>query len=191
MPAAHLSPRLCTSPPQVTPGAEALADLLIKHGADPNAISDGVTPLLLACQAGSMKLIASLLEKGAQVHTAAHSGVTPLMVLAASGHVRGVRLLLEAAKGPPEVTSLIVDATENGTAALHTAARQAPLESSPSFWRRALRCRSATCPGQSVGAASTGSVCGEVRGGGIAGVRRLSGPQAGNDMLARAAQSST
>ena len=126
MPAAHLSPRLCTSPPQVTPGAEALADLLIKHGADPNAISDGVTPLLLACQAGSMKLIASLLEKGAQVHTASDSGVTPLMVLAASGHVRGVRLLLEAAKGPPEVTSLVIDATtENGTAALHTAARQA------------------------------------------------------------------
>ena len=44
MTAAHLSPRLCTSPPQVTSGAEALADLLIKHGADPNAISDGVTP---------------------------------------------------------------------------------------------------------------------------------------------------
>ena len=51
------------------------------------------------------------------------------MILAAAGHVRGLRLILEAAKGegaPPDLITRVVDATtENGTAALHTAARQA------------------------------------------------------------------
>ncbi len=192
MPAAHLSPRLCTSPPQVTPGAEALADLLIKHGADPNAISDGVTPLLLACQAGSMKLIASLLEKGAQVHTAADSGVTPLMVLAASGHVRGVRLLLEAAKGPPEVTSLVIDATtENGTAALHTAARQAHSKVVSALLAAGASVSIRDLSGQSaLGAAFDGlqSVAKYVE----EALQEYAASQdrkLGNDMLARAAQS--
>ena len=59
---------------------------------------------------------------------ASESGVTPLMLLAASGNVRGVRLLVEAAQASadPSFVSALVDArTENGTAALHTASRQA------------------------------------------------------------------
>jgi len=53
--------------------------------------------------------------------------VTPLMALASAGNVRAVKQLLEAAaKAPPELKTAIVDATtENGTAALHTAAQQA------------------------------------------------------------------
>jgi len=70
-----------------------------------------------------------LLAKGADITAASDSGVTPIMILAAAGHVRGVRMLLEAAKdaaAPPTLLTAVVDATtENGTAALHTAARQA------------------------------------------------------------------
>ena len=80
-------------------------------------------------QAGSTKLIQLLLKNGADPTAASESGVTPLMILAAAGHVRGLRLILETAKGegsPPDLITRVVDATtENGTAALHTAARQA------------------------------------------------------------------
>lgn len=110
-------------------GAEALAEVLIKHGAAVDAVDGGVAPLLLAAQAGSAKLLQVLLAKGADITAASDSGVTPIMILAAAGHVRGVRMLLEAAKdaaAPPTLLTAVVDATtENGTAALHTAARQA------------------------------------------------------------------
>jgi len=110
-------------------GAEALAELLIKYGAAVDAVEGGVAPLLLAAQAGSAKLIALLIAKGADLTSASDSGVTPLMILAAAGHVRGVRLIVEAARDaahPPSLLPSLVDATtENGTAALHTAARQA------------------------------------------------------------------
>jgi len=52
-------------------------------------------------------------------------GVTPLMVVASAGNLPAVKLLLEAAKGDPALLAAVVDATtENGTAAIHTAARQ-------------------------------------------------------------------
>ena len=108
---------------------ESLAELLIKHGAHVDAVQGGVAPLLLAAQAGSTKLIQLLISKGADLTAASDSGVTALMILAAAGHVRGVRLILEAAKenaAAPQLITMVVDATtENGTAALHTAARQA------------------------------------------------------------------
>lgn len=47
----------------VASGAEALAELLIKAGADVNAPGGGVSPLLLASQAGSTKLIQLLVNK--------------------------------------------------------------------------------------------------------------------------------
>ena len=110
-------------------GAEDLATLLIKHGANVDATAGGVAPLLLAAQAGSAKLVQLLVQKGADLTAASDSGVTPLMILAAAGHVRGVRMLLEAAKAPEQppalITALVDATTENGTAALHTAARQA------------------------------------------------------------------
>ena len=110
-------------------GAETLSEMLLKHGASVNAVEGGVAPLLLAAQGGSTKLITLLVQKGADLTVASESGVTPLMILSAAGHIRGVRLLLEAAKAPeapPELATRLVDATtENGTAALHTAARQA------------------------------------------------------------------
>jgi len=73
--------------------------------------------------------VTQLLTSGAKVMAASESGVTPLMILAAAGHVRGIKLLIESAKATtaqPELVTALVDATtENGTAALHTAARQA------------------------------------------------------------------
>lgn len=109
----------------VASGAEALAEMLIKAGAAVDAAAGGVAPLLLACQAGSSKLIALLLAKGADVRAASESGVTPLMVLSAAGNLRGTKLLLEAAKRDDVSTAVVNAVTENGTAALHTAARQA------------------------------------------------------------------
>jgi len=109
----------------VASGAEALAELLIKAGADVNAPGGGVSPLLLASQAGSTKLIQLLVNKGAQVQTASEAGVTPLMVLSAAGNLRGTKVILEAAKLHGILAEVVDAATENGTAALHTAARQA------------------------------------------------------------------
>ena len=110
-------------------GAESLSELLIRAGANVDAAEGGVAPLLLAAQAGSTRLLTLLLQKDANVLAASDSGVTPLMILASAGHVRGVKLLIESTKGtasPPELVTALVDATtENGTAALHTAARQA------------------------------------------------------------------
>jgi len=111
-------------------GAESISELLIQHGAKVDAVEGGVAPLLLAAQAGSTKLVSLLIDKGVDLTAKSESGVTPLMILAAAGHARGVKLLVEAAKSAEgateEVVAAYVDATtENGTAALHTAARQA------------------------------------------------------------------
>ena len=110
-------------------GAESLSELLINAGASVDTAAGGVPPLLLAAQAGSSKLMQLLLKSGADPTAASENGATPLMILAAAGHVRGVKLVLEAALAegsPPDLITRVVDAvTENGTAALHTAARQA------------------------------------------------------------------
>jgi len=108
----------------VASGAEALAELLIKAGADVNA-GGGVAPLLLASQSGSTKLLTLLVAKGASVQAASEAGVTPLMVLSAAGNLRGTRVILEAARQADMLAAVVDATTENGTAALHTAARQA------------------------------------------------------------------
>uniref|UniRef100_A0A7S3EVR5 Uncharacterized protein n=1 Tax=Haptolina ericina TaxID=156174 RepID=A0A7S3EVR5_9EUKA len=109
----------------VAAGSEQLAELLIKAGADVNAAEGGVAPLLLAAQAGSTKLIKLLVDQGADVRAKSDSGVTPLMVLSASGNLRGTKVVVEAAKRDLILAEVVDATTENGTAALHTAARQA------------------------------------------------------------------
>ena len=83
------------------------------------ASSSGVTPLMLLAAAGNVR--GHLLSV-----TVCHC---PLL---AAGNVRGVRLLLEHASGGGgggvQATSLLDATTENGTAALHTASRQARLK---------------------------------------------------------------
>ena len=47
----------------IVAGSETLAELLVKAGADVGPTEDGVSPLLLACQAGLTKLIGLLVQK--------------------------------------------------------------------------------------------------------------------------------
>ena len=44
----------------IASGQEQLANLLVQHGASVDAVDGGSPPLLLACQAGSLKLTLSL-----------------------------------------------------------------------------------------------------------------------------------
>lgn len=177
-------------------GAEALAELLIKAGASVNPTpGGGVAPLLLAAQAGSTKLLTALLARGADVAAASDSGVTPLMILAAAGHVRGVKLLLEAAKAPPsppELLSQVLDATtENGTAALHTASRQAHVKVVSELLTAGASVGLRDLGGQSaLGAAYDGlqAVAKYVEEA-LAEYAALQDRKLGNDMLARAAGS--
>jgi len=117
-------------------GQDAIAEKLLDAGASPDAATDlpadapagaSAPPLLLAAQAGSTKLIRLLLEKGASPAAASSTGVTPLHVVAASGSLSSVKAILEAAAtAPAGVSGQVINAkTENGTVALHTAARQA------------------------------------------------------------------
>src|SRR6185295_15347299 len=74
------------------------ADALIRSGANVNAATDlGVTPLWLAAQNGSEKLVARLLAAGANPDAALLAGETPLMVAARGGKTPVVEQLI--AKG--------------------------------------------------------------------------------------------
>ena len=110
----------------ISSGQESLAELLVQHGASVDAVDGGSAPVLLASQAGSLRLLQALIQKGASLTAASEQGVTPLMVLSASGSVGGIKLIAEALKTEPLVLASVVDATtENRTSALHIAARQA------------------------------------------------------------------
>jgi ankyrin repeat protein len=68
----------------ISSGQESLAELLVQHGASVDAVDGGSAPVLLASQAGSLRLLQALIQKGASLTAASEQGVTPLMVLAAS-----------------------------------------------------------------------------------------------------------
>jgi uncharacterized protein len=73
-----------------------VAKMLLAARADVNAVTrlQGVTPLFMACQAGSAAMINLLVEHGANPNLANSLGTTPLMVAAASGSVAAVDALL-------------------------------------------------------------------------------------------------
>jgi ankyrin repeat protein len=74
----------------------AIAELLLKAGADPNLANEmGVSPLLLAIENASGSIATLLLEKGADPNLVRESGETPLMAASRLGQVEVVKLLLE------------------------------------------------------------------------------------------------
>ena len=81
-----------------TNGNAAIADVLLKAGANPNVASPitGETPLMTAARTGSLDVIRLLLDRGADVNAKeAHQGQTAAMWAAAEGHLAAVRVLIE------------------------------------------------------------------------------------------------
>ena len=78
-------------------GHEAVAKLLLEHGADVNAAanSDGWTALMVATRLGHEAVAKLLLEKGADVNAVRNDGVAALMLAAAGGHEAVGQLLLK------------------------------------------------------------------------------------------------
>ena len=77
-------------------GRDDIIELLLVHGADVGAKSDGSwTPLHNACQQGSVKVLKILMAAGADVNAKLLTGMTPLHVAAQAGHFDIVKCLLE------------------------------------------------------------------------------------------------
>lgn len=78
-----------------------IADLLVKHRADPNRVTDlGVAPLFLACGNGSAEMVRTLLAAGADARATLPSGETALMACAKAGSLAAVDAML-AKKADP------------------------------------------------------------------------------------------
>jgi len=76
----------------------AIADALLKAGADANAANEyDVTPLMLACENGNGQMVQRLLQAGANPNAVLLSGETALMTASRAGSVEAVAALL--AKG--------------------------------------------------------------------------------------------
>lgn len=80
----------------VAHGRDDIVDLLLAHGANVMAKSDGAwTPLHNACQQGAVKIVRILLAAGAEINARLLTGMTPLHVAAQEGHLKVVNCLLE------------------------------------------------------------------------------------------------
>jgi len=81
-------------------GHEAVAQLLLQHGADVAAArNDGVTALMLAALGGQEEVAKMLLQHGADVKAAANNGATAVMFARANSHEAVARLLREHGGG--------------------------------------------------------------------------------------------
>jgi len=78
------------------PNSAEMTELLLQHGASPNARrKDGWSPLHMAAYTSKGEIAALLLAAGADVNVQADEGDSPLMVAAGEGDVRVARLLIE------------------------------------------------------------------------------------------------
>lgn len=78
-------------------GHDAVADLLLEHGADPDAISRnamGLCPLHTAANYGSRGVARLLLENGAEVDARQQGGFAPIHAAANNGDLEMLRLLI-------------------------------------------------------------------------------------------------
>ncbi|KAE8443266.1 hypothetical protein EG329_002054 [Mollisiaceae sp. DMI_Dod_QoI] len=83
-----------------------IVELLLKHGADVQAKSDGSwTPLHNACEIGSEKIVRILLNANSDVNAKLLNGMTALHIAAQGGHLEVVKCLLER----PEVKRTVRD----------------------------------------------------------------------------------
>jgi ankyrin repeat protein len=77
-------------------GHVKIAELLLKHGADPNIREqDGYTPLHAAAQNGNLDMINTLLYGGADLVAKSDDGRIPLDLALEAGQARAARLLQE------------------------------------------------------------------------------------------------
>ena len=77
-------------------GHGSTVDLLLKNGADPNAVdNDGTTALFFAAQEGFAKIVGTLLDKGANPNICDNHGAGPLLVAVQEGHYGIVKRLID------------------------------------------------------------------------------------------------
>ncbi|CAI7831175.1 unnamed protein product, partial [Closterium sp. NIES-53] len=81
-------------------GSVKILELLLDHGADPNAQSDAGPPLLWACGHGKVAAAGVLLTRGANPDTPSEDGVTSLLTATAAGETEIVKLLLQHGAQP-------------------------------------------------------------------------------------------
>ncbi|KAG2488938.1 hypothetical protein HYH03_012559 [Edaphochlamys debaryana] len=83
-------------------GEDEIAELMLRHGADPDApnMRDGDTPLLMAIRTGNVRAVRALLAAGADIYKYNRVGETPLYRAAAYGHADIVAALIERGANP-------------------------------------------------------------------------------------------
>lgn len=73
---------------------------LLTHGADPNALHHGFTPLQIAAGLGNEKIVSHLLAHGANPSQETRAGLAPIWQCVYTNDFRTSRLLLEAGANP-------------------------------------------------------------------------------------------
>ncbi|MFC4426056.1 ankyrin repeat domain-containing protein [Deinococcus navajonensis] len=89
-------------------GHDEVAELLLSHGADVNAVSRNamaVQPLHSAAAGDHARLAQALVRAGAQVNAAQHGGFTPLMSAAQNGNTALVGFFLSVGADPSARTA--------------------------------------------------------------------------------------